>query len=509
MSSTAVVCSTPLAAQAAAEIVGQGGNAIDVAIAAVLVSMSTEPGVCALTSGGYLTIWLPDSDPVTIDGNVSMPGRGSRHNDPAAACRRVVLEYGGGVETLIGAGSVATPAGIAALAHASREYGHLPWQALVEPAARIVGDGFPLSAASYGYLKYSGESIFGIDPDSRKALFHSNGRLKTTGETVVVPHLAETLRILAAEGPESFYTGTLGQAMVDFVQANGGLLTDEDMASCTPLVRPSLVVDLDDWEIALNPPPAIGGATLAAMLIELRRLDFSAWGPGEIAALAQIQTAVLGYRREHLDWSESLADDVESMLAGCVKGGFLNGWRNSSSTVHTSAVDNGGLGCAITMSSGYGAGIMPPGTGLWLNNSLGELELNRRGFEVGPPGTILPSNMAPTVARRRDGTILAVGSPGADRITSALAQFLVNHLHLGMDLQQAVDHPRVHAEFVDDQFRLACEPGLPTAEVRMPKREFEALSMFFGGVAAASWHREHGFATGADPRRAGSQRLAC
>lgn len=507
MSSTAVVCSTPLAAEAAVEIVGQGGNAIDVAIASVLVSMATEPGVCALTSGGYLTIWVPESDPLTIDGNVSMPGHGSEFNDPASACRRVVLEYGGGVETLTGAGSVATPAGIAALAHASREYGNLPWSALVGPALDAVRDGFPLSAASHGYLKYSGESIFGIDPDSRKALFHSDGRLKTPGEPVIVPHLADSLQILAAEGPESFYTGTLGKAMVDYVQANGGLLTLEDLVRCEPLVRPSLVVDLDDWEIALNPPPAIGGATLAAMLIELRRLEFSAWGPAQIAALAQIQAAVLGYRREHLDWSHSLAADVESMLTDCVKGDFLQGWRGSASTVHTSAVDNSGLGCAITMSSGYGAGVMPPGTGLWLNNSLGELELNRRGFDAGAPGTILPSNMAPTVARCHDGTTLAVGSPGADRITSALAQFLVNHLHLGMDLQQAVDHPRVHAEYVEDRFRLACEPGIATSEVDIPMRQFEELSMFFGGVAAASWHPGRGFATGTDPRRAGSQRL--
>ncbi len=508
MSSTAVVCSTPLAAEAAVDIVGQGGNAIDVAIASVLVSMATEPGVCALTSGGYLTIWLPDSAPLTIDGNVSMPGHGSKLHDPASACRRVVLEYGGGVETLTGAGSVATPAGIAALAHASREYGHLPWRQLVGPALDAVRNGFPLSAASYGYLKYSGESIFGIDPDSRKALFHNDGRLKTPGEPVIVPHLAESLQTLAEEGPESFYTGTLGKAIADYVQTNGGLLGQEDLDRCKPLVRPCLVVDLDDWEIALNPPPAIGGATLAAMLIELRRLEFSTWGPAQIAALARIQAAVLGYRREHLDWSQALAADVDGMLTDCVQGEFLKGWRGSASTVHTSAVDNGGLGCAITMSSGYGAGVMPPGTGLWLNNSLGEIELNRRGFDVGAPGTILPSNMAPTVARCRDGTTLAVGSPGADRITTALAQFLVNHLHLGMDLQQAVDHPRVHAEFVDDRFRLACEPGVPTAEVDIPTRHFEELSMFFGGVAAASWHPERGFATGADPRRAGSQRLA-
>ena len=508
MSSTAVVCSTQLAAQAADDIVGQGGNAVDVAIASVLVSMSTEPGVSALTSGGYLTIWPPGATPVTIDGNVLMPGHGGDGRDPANACRRVVLEYGGGVETLIGAGSVATPTGIAALAEASEEFGRLSWPALVQPAIAAVRDGFPLSPASYGYLKYSGESIFGIDPDSRRALFHDDGRLREPGEIVTVPHLAESLRILANEGPGAFYAGPLGEAIADFVNAEGGLLGRADMAQCRPVRREALIVDLDDWEIALNPPPAIGGASLAAMLMELRRAGISRWGANEVRTLAAIQTAVLGYRRERLDWSTSLEADVDRMLEKCVRGEFLEGWRNSSSTVHTSAVDDTGLACAITMSSGYGAGIMPPGTGLWLNNSLGELELNRRGFEVGPPGTILPSNMAPTVARRGDGTTMAVGSPGADRITTALAQFLFNHLHLDMGLQQAADHPRVHAEFVDGRFRLACEPGIPTERVELPVRDFDELSMFFGGVAAACWSPLDGFTTGADQRRAGSQRLA-
>lgn len=508
MSSSAVVCSTPLAAQAADEIVRQGGNAVDVAIASVLVSMSTEPGVSALTSGGYLTIWPPGAAPVTIDGNVLMPGHGSDGRDPAKACRRVVLEYGGGVETLVGAGSVATPTGIAALAEASKDFGRIPWAALVAPAVAAVREGFPLSPASYGYLQYSGESIFGIDPDSRQALFHNDGRLREPGEIVRIPHLADSLGILADEGPAAFYDGILGQAIADFVDREGGLLSRADMARCRPVRREALIVDLDDWEIALNPPPAIGGASLAAMLIELRRAGISRWGPGEVGTLAAIQAAVLGYRRERLDWSASLEEDVDRMLAKCVSGEFLEGWRNSSSTVHTSAVDDTGLACAITMSSGYGSGIMPPGTGLWLNNSLGELELNRRGFEVGPPGTILPSNMAPTVARRSDGTTMAVGSPGADRITTALAQFLFNHLHLDMGLQQAADHPRVHAEYVDGGFRLACEPGVPTEQVELPVRNFDDLSMFFGGVAAACWNPLHGFSTGADPRRAGSQRLA-
>ena len=119
------------------------------------------------------------------------------------------------------------------------------------------------------------------------------------------------------------------------------------------------------------------------------------------------------------------------MLDSARSGQLLNRWT-SASTVHTSAVDDNGIACAITASSGYGSGEMPAGTGLWLNNCLGELELNRRGLDAGPPGQRLPSNMAPTIARR-EGAVLAAGSPGADRITTALHQFFINTLAAGHD----------------------------------------------------------------------------
>jgi gamma-glutamyltranspeptidase/glutathione hydrolase len=175
----------------------------------------------------------------------------------------------------------------------------------------------------------------------------------------------------------------------------------------------------------------------------------------------------------------------------------------AGSTCHTSAVDASGLACAITMSAGYGAGDMPPGTGIWLNNCVGELELNKRGMDVGPPGLRLPSNMAPTTARSADGPLLAIGSPGADRITTAILQVLVNHIHLSMPLERAIEHPRAHVEFVDQGYRVAYEPDLPIDELTMPQRRFDTTSMFFGGVGAAAWSPLHGFSVAADPRRTG------
>ncbi len=166
------------------------------------------------------------------------------------------------------------------------------------------------------------------------------------------------------------------------------------------------------------------------------------------------------------------------------------------------AVDDSGLACAVTASSGYGSGEMPAGTGLWLNNCLGELELNRRGLGATPPGARLPSHMAPSIARR-DGTVIAVGSPGADRITTALHQFLVNHLQMDMRLEDAIAHPRVHVDTSGGDERLMAEPGLDLPDIGIPEQVTSGLSMYFGGVGAARFDSRSGFEVAADPRREG------
>ena len=156
----------------------------------------------------------------------------------------------------------------------------------------------------------------------------------------------------------------------------------------------------------------------------------------------------------------------------------------------------------MTASSGYGSGEMPGGTGLWLNNCLGEIELNRRGLDAGPPGSRLPSNMAPSVARR-EGAVLAVGSPGADRITTALQQFLINYLQLEMPLREAIAHPRVHIDTSGEETRLMAEPGLDLPEVDLPLTVFPEIVMYFGGVSAAVGDAVSGLDAASDPRREG------
>jgi len=489
----AVASSTQLAAEAGASVARGGGNAVDAAVAAAWVGAIAEPGICAPGCGGFVTVWGRDGDPVTIDGYIEMPGRGAPPERFGAGTTEVSIEYGGGVTMQVGHGSVGTPGGPAALALAAERFGRLPWRELLEPAIALARDGFPLTAPARHYLEYSGERVFGWHPAGRAALYHPDGRLKEAGETIRVEHLAGSLERLARHGVDDFYSGEIGRAIAADMAENGGLLTAEDLATYAPVVRPALPGRVRGWTVATNPPPAIGGVTLGAMLGLMDGRPRGPWREDDVAHLVGVQARVLGFRRERVDLREDVVAAIDELRAAFT----------SPSTVHTSAVDADGLGCAITLSAGYGSGVLVPGTGLWMNNCLGEVELNRRGLHAWPVGARLVSNMAPTVARSDEGAVLSIGSPGADRITTAILQAFVNHAHAGMPLAEAIAHPRLHVEEYDRGARVAAEPGVPCPDVGLPWRLLPAPSMYFGGVGAVRWSEEAGFEAAADPRRAG------
>ncbi|NNF52260.1 MAG: gamma-glutamyltransferase [Gammaproteobacteria bacterium] len=505
MTRVALASSSQISADAGAEIARAGGNAVDAAIAAAMVSAISEPGVCALGAGAYLTIWPVSGDPVTIDANVAVPGIGLEKEQlremQLHSGRDVFMEYGGGIRTIVGHGSVATPGALAGCDLASKRYGALPWSPLLEPAINWARQGFPLSQASYNYLKYSHELVFGWNQQSYAALHDENGKVIRPPRLVHVEGLADSLEQIAAQGVSCFYRGDIAKLMVADIEENGGALTIADLAEYEALPRPCLRTRIQQWELATNPAPAIGGATLAAMLALMDADMADDWNAAEVARLAAVQLAVLGFRRDHLTNVDNPGPEIEELLS-LAGSGRLDG-MTAPSTVHVSAVDSTGLACAITMSAGYGSGVMPPGTGIWLNNCLGELELNASGLAADPPGRRLPSNMAPCVARSDNGRSLAIGSPGADRITSAILVTLLNFVHHGVSLPAAIEAPRLHVEYGDNGWRVAHEPGLSVEGIALPVRGFDALSMYFGGVGATLLHRDGTLEAAADPRRTG------
>ena len=225
---------------------------------------------------------------------------------------------------------------------------------------------------------------------------------------------------------------------------------------------------------------------LAAMLNELARRGDWTWSDA-----LEIQHAVLTYRTSVHDYSEDLDQDGQDLLATIDEHGIA-GLRGSASTAHISAMDDEGTACAVTMSSGYGAGLCIPGTGILLNNCLGEAELNRHGLHAVPPGTRLASNMAPTTGRAADGRSLAIGSPGADRITTALMLVLGQGCLHRVDLQHAISRPRLHLRFGEGGFTAEYERDADLAAAvdasGLPGHEYPEPHMYFGGVGAA--HRE-------------------
>lgn len=505
MTGVAVATTSSLAAEAAREVQQAGGNAVDCALAASLLTMNTEPGVCALAGGAYVTIWPRGQDAVTIDGNVAVPGCGLEDDERGGGAETVTMGYGGGIRTLVGTGSVGVPGSLAAIEKAWRDYGVADWKTLFAPTIRAAREGFPLSSACHYYLGYSGDIVFGRSADGHAAL-HDGDELKPVGNAIVVPHLADSLELIAREGARPFYDGDIARAIAEHCRAGGGALTAADLRRYEAIVRPALIAKVDDWSIATNPPPAVGGAVLAAMLAAFASAELSGWDEASVGRLVDVQRACLDFRRARLDLADDVGAEAATLLDAAQNGELLSRWA-SASTVHTSAVDEHGLACAVTASSGYGAGEMPAGTGLWLNNCLGELELNRRGLDAGPVGRRLPSNMAPSIARRT-GRVLAIGSPGADRITTALHQFLVNALMLGMPLADAVAHPRVHVDTSGDYDRLMAEAGLPLPAGDLPLTTFPDINMYFGGVGVAGYDDGKGFAVAADPRRAGGTVIA-
>ena len=506
MTRVAVATTSALAADAAVQVANAGGNAVDCAIATALVTMNTEPGVCALAGGAYVTVWAPGGEPATIDGNVGIPGKGLAPEERGHGAKSVTMEYGGGVSTLVGPGSVGVPGALAALARAWQEHGKLPWKELFTPAITATRDGFPLSRSCFYYLTYSGRDIFARADDGYWALHRDNDKLREAGSSIVVPHLADSLEAIAHEGADVFYKGDIARAIVDHVRAGNGSLTMQDMTGFEAVRRPALITRAGDWDIATNPPPAIGGTVLTAMLLACADLPSDRWDRASLDLLVKVQRACLGFRREHLDLAEEIGSEAERLVRLARSGQLLSRW-SSSSTVHTSAVDDDGFGCAITASSGYGSGEMPDGTGLWLNNCLGEIELNRRGLTPGEPGGPLPSNMAPSVCRS-DGKVLAIGTPGADRITTALHQVLVNLFQLDKSLPNAIAHPRIHVDTSGEADRLVAEPGLDLPDTDLPVHQFGEPSMYFGGVGAALYNRETGFEVASDPRREGGTSIS-
>ncbi len=316
------------------------------------------------------------------------------------------------------------------------------------------------------------------------------GRVPRAGDVLYDPELAASLERLGTDGAQPFYEGDIGAAICDRVCELGGTLTTADLAAYRAEPRDPVHVRYRGREVLTNPPPSAGGTLLAYALALLERTV----GPPDPVALVDVMEKAQDER-------------TPEFLSGLAEPGFLGRFMagHLGATTHISVLDGDGWACSVTCTNGEGSGIVVPGTGVHVNNMMGEQDLSPLGFFTHPPGRRLPSMMAPTVVLGEDGAPeLALGSAGSNRIRSALLQVIVNVIDGGMDAGEAVGAPRLHFE----DGLVYAEPGIEAAGLEARGRTiawFRDRNLFFGGCQAVEREPVTGVLSGGgDPRRGGA-----
>ena len=517
-----VAAGAPATADVAAEILAGGGNAIDAAIAAICAGWVAEIFFSSPGGGGVAIVHVPGSGPIALDGFAAMPGLGATHA-PAARLRageldfrEKVLQYGDAeLRFHVGRGSVAVPGLVALLDHMHGRWGSMPLSEVIEPAIALARAG-PVFPPGHLAIGHALEPIM-VDTPECAALFGGAEAYMADPAAVDLGPLAELLHTFRDQGFRSMYSGALAERIVADHALNGGLLTARDLAEFRVHESPPLDVDLGTWRALVPPPPSRGGVILARMLGLWRALalhepppdpgtadDAHRWG----VVIASVNRTV-GDPRE-------IDDVIARLLPGAlaavrdrraVAGAAEAAGRGS--TTHVSVIDRRGMAVSITVSAGETAGYLVPGTGLMLNNMLGEADLFPEGFHAGLAGARLGTMMSPTLMMRTAGDIVAVGSGGSARIRTALSQ-IARLIIDGADVASAIRHPRAHFEEGTLHLEPGFAPDAPAALAAMGWRvqTWGALGGFFGGANGVRWADGGTRAeAGGDPRRDGAGRV--
>jgi len=464
-------------------VLREGGNAVDAAVAAMLTSFVAEQLLTGPGAGGYLLVAGAGEEPALLDFFVEAPGRA--RDGSAAQLRAIDVSFGDAVQVFhIGpasCGVYGTPAGVC---EAIARWGTARLADLAEPAARLARDGVALNSQQAYVAEILAELL--MSTAECAALWAPDGRVLREGEVLRNPELGETLRRLGEDGAEPFYRGDIAAATSDWLGAHGGSLTRAELAGYRAQLREPVRMRYRDRDVLTNPPPSAGGTLLAYALGLLDRRP----GPPALAEIVEAMAAAQSERTP--EFVDGLADD-----------GFAERFLGSrlGATTHISVLAADGGACSVTCTNGEGSGVVVPGTGMHINNIMGEQDLNPLGFHRHPPGRRMPSMMAPSVVMRDGDVELVLGSAGSNRIRSALLQTIVGVVDHGLDAGAAVCAPRVHFE----DGVVYAEPGIDVSPLLADGREvvsFGALNLFFGGVQAVQ-RRGATLAGAGDPRRGG------
>jgi gamma-glutamyltranspeptidase / glutathione hydrolase len=515
----AIAAGHALTAETGAEVLRTGGNAVDACIAAAFASWVVESPLTGPGGGGFLLVHRARDDSVRLlDFFAAIPGLGVTGAEQVREMEEVDVEFDRDTSQVfrIGAASSAVPGTIAGLASAHRAYGIVPWRQLVEPSITLARAGFELTRPQ-GYLHAILDLIL-RHTDAGREMYGPHGARLVAGDRVVMEDLARTLDHLAEEGGDAFYRGELGRRVCEHVLAEGGRLTPEDLAQYRVISRRPIRVSFGGHEFVTNPPPSSGGILIGYGLLLLARLG--ADGPaGSAEAIAQLAEVMREQTRAR---SGSFARDL--YRGGLTRGLYADSTISAAAqrirareegrleragapgTTHISVVDAAGNAASLTASNGSGSGVIVPGTGIHLNNMLGEYDLNpvRRSRGSGV-GRRLTSMMAPSLVLEGERPRLVVGSAGSVRLRGAILQIVVNVAVHGMSVADALEHPRVHVE----EPHVHCEGGSDPEELdRLEKWGYELVrwrrrNLYFGGASAVELGENGSLDAAGDPRRGG------
>ena len=497
-----VAAGHPLTAEAGADVLRAGGNAVDAAVAAVLMSFVAESPLTGPGAGGFMVVHTPGESHV-LDFFVAAPGLGLEGREPAALVPIDVRFSEDAVQRFnVGPASCGAFGTTLGLAETLRRFGTLGLAELTAAPARAAREGVrvvPMQAFLFEVLR----PILTSTPEC-SAIYAPEGELLAENDTIRLPELGDLLDRLGAEGPAFLYSGDVAHAVSDWVLERGGTLSRDDLGSYEVIEREPARVTYRGREVLTNPPPSSGGILIADALGILERLD----EPHDAYVIAEVVESTNRARDE--EFLQGLATEgfLEQFLAKQALDTVATEVRSRlGNTTHISVMDAEGSCASVTCSNGSCSGVVVPGTGMHLNNMLGEQDLNPLGFHRHAPGARVPSMMAPTVVLSDAGEPeIAIGSAGSNRIRSAILQTVLHVVDEGMAAQDAVSAPRLHVE----QGQVDAEPGVDTAALdRLEQtgwtvRRWSELNLFFGGVQAVARNPDTGRLTGGgDPRRGG------
>lgn len=482
-----VVAAHPLAAEAGREILAEGGNAVEAAVAVSLALGVVEPFASGLGGGGFMIVSPSGAIGKTevLDGRAKVS---SLLTEDYVYPRGVMLPW----VPKIGPLSVAVPGLARLLDTALKKYGRkTPLQRLARRAIALAADGFEVSEV-YVYCSSLFESTVRSTPECAR-IFYNNGVRFKPGERLVQKDLARTLRIVAERGFEACYTGEVGLAMARAVNATGPVWGRDDLARYEVKVRPPLCADVAGHQVATTPPPSRGGAGILQTLLR--------YDPDPVRLACLVRTVF-----RELDPVIGDPDLRPVDLAKLSEGS--QGPPGGGGTSHFVVVDSEGTVVSMSQTLGhfFGSGVVAQGYGVLLNDDLSDMERFPGHPNSIGAGKRSVANMAPTLVFRQGRPRLAVGTPGSLRIFPALAQVIGNVLFQGMDLERAVAAGRVHWE--DNRFFF--EGDIPEEvrararrELDQPVSERRRQDLFFGGVHGVEILEDGTIVGVADPRRDG------